>query len=197
MGLLEKSVLLELFLFLTPGIIVVYLLNLVRIGPRLEYRFLILHYVVAATFFYILFYPVFHFGEGVVLPVWLHSFLFFFVTPSALGLLLAYSSKFSLFEKALQKVEFKANVPIDDAWDYLFGEKLGDGVYVIITLKTDDIIYGYIGPSSLAGNTPGRRDLFVERIFELADNEEWVAVQPNRAIYLKEDQIRFMEILDA
>lgn len=196
MGLPEKTVLLELFLFLTPGIIIVYLLSMVRVGPRLEYRFLLLHYVVAATFFYILFFPIFNFKEGVILPTWLYNVLFYFVSPTILALILCYLCKFSIDEKLFKVFRIQANVPIDDAWDYMFGKTLGGGVYVVITLKTDEVVYGYIGPSSLAGNTPGRRDIYIERIFELDKNEDWVAVEPFRAIYIKEEQIRFMEIID-
>lgn len=196
MGLPEKAVILELFLFLTPGILIIYCLGLIRVGPRLEYKFLLLHYIVAATFFYIVFYPIFNFENGFKLPLWLYNLLFYFFSPILVGLGLCYFSKYSLVDKFWILSNIKANIPIDDAWDYVFGKTLDSGKYVIITLKSDEVIYGFIGPSSFAGNTPNRRDIFIEKIFELDEDNAWVEILPERSIYLKEQEVRFMEFIN-
>ena len=196
MNSIGKTELDELFGFLLPGIIIVFIFSLIKPGPKTEYKFLLLYYIIASTFYFIFIRPLFEFKDGISLPLWLHSILFYIVTPIIVGVILArvlqtgkVASKTADFFK-LQTLSL-----IEDAWDYTFYKTLNDGRYAIVTLSDGAQIYGYIGQASFVSSSRERSDLLMESVYELDDDEQWNQVEPPRSIYIKGEQITLIELI--
>ena len=186
--------LIEVFRFLAPGIIIVFLVNLVRGGPRTEYKFLLLHYVIASIIYLILIHPIFYTSGGVLVPVWLHSILYFLIVPSLAGYVLALLTQTDLLWDWAEKLRLKAKPLTVDAWDYTFGKMLGEGKYIIVTLKNGAHIYGMLGGASFVSSGT-ERDILLERIYELDKNKQWQLVKPVKSLYIKGEQIALIELI--
>lgn len=195
MGIGTKSDLVELFTFLVPGIIIVFLLQMVRTGPKLEYRYLLLHYVVAGVFYQLFVSPLFNWEKGIKIWSWAHQISFFLLTPVLLGLVGSVCIKRELLSKFLVRFfKISINPSVDSAWDYTFSKTLGSGRYAILHLENSEPVYGFIGPSSFIG-AGNEGDILIENLFTVDENDQWERHNPPRSLYIKRDCIKSIELL--
>ena len=90
---------------------------------------------------------------------------------------------------------FKIYCPhsIPNSWDYAFARS--EGIWVIVTLTDDSVIYGEFSTKSFASSDPEERDLFIEKTYILNEKSEWIAAEKNDGIYINKDQIKTIEFL--
>jgi len=194
MNLLKSLELPELFVFLLPGVVMVYIYQLTVVGTRWEYSRLLLNCLVTATVYSIFAFPIFYIDGGIVLPVYLHNSLKLIVLPILLGVLVAYIKKWDFLRKCFAILGVKLTHPIDTAWDYTFYETLGNGRYCIVSLKNGTKVYGYLGPASFIGSGRDENDLLLENMYQFSDGS-WIPLEEPRSVYINGSDILTVELL--
>lgn len=194
MNLLKSLELPELFVFLLPGVVVVYIYQLTVVGARWEYSRLLLNCLITATVYSIFALPIFHIDSGVVLPVYIHNALKLILLPVLLGVLVALIKKWDFLRKSFEFLGVKLSHPIDTAWDYTFYETLGNGRYCIVSLKNGTKVYGYLGPASFIGSGKSDNDLMLENMYEVTDGD-WTSLEDPRSVYISGGDILTVELL--
>ena len=98
-----------------------------------------------------------------------------------------------LVRKALSILKIYCPHSIPNSWDYAFARS--EGVWVIVTLTDDSVIYGKFSTKSFASSDPEERDLFIEKTYIPNEKGKWIAAENNEGIYIHKDQIKTIEFL--
>ncbi|MCR4316499.1 MAG: DUF6338 family protein [Planctomycetes bacterium] len=117
-----------------------------------------------------------------------------FVSPIVLGLIFGYISQRNLPARFLGRFGFRTISPIPRAWDSHFSRMFQ--YYVIVTLKNDTCLYGLYGVNSIAGSDPNCRDIYLETVFDVNEEGEWILLEDSRGAWIAEDQISFLEFIE-
>lgn len=85
-------------------------------------------------------------------------------------------------------------------WDNIFQWLTPTGVWVVVELKSDDLVGGLIGKTSAVGQTPAPHDLYVQEIWIAEKDASGVVslkerVEPMQGIWLSETEIRSVRVI--
>ncbi|MCG3131412.1 MAG: hypothetical protein FLDDKLPJ_02204 [Phycisphaerae bacterium] len=94
-------------------------------------------------------------------------------------------------KKVLGKYGFRTLNQIPTAWDYQFSR--AKPYWVIVTLRDGSRILGLFGGNSYASDDPKERDIFVEAVYTLRGDGEWLPVEGSGGIIVKGEQIAAIE----
>ncbi|MFC3182613.1 DUF6338 family protein [Cypionkella sinensis] len=114
--------------------------------------------------------------------------------PAALGLLSGLVLRAGWNTPILTRLAMPIIHPTMRAYDYAFGDITTDR-FVIVTYSDGTIIYGYYGANSLASSAPDRGDIYIERLYDLADGV-WVPTEPPKSALLLLKDLRSIEFID-
>ena len=101
-------------------------------------------------------------------------FAYLFAVPAMLGFLLALNFQEDLLRRLLRHSGL--NNPIHaspTAWDWKFGFK-AEPQWVLATLKDGTRFAGLCGSDSFISDDPAERDIYIERIYDIGNNGEWI-----------------------
>lgn len=84
--------------------------------------------------------------------------------------------------------------PTERAYDYAFTVGRGPS-FVIVTYRDGTQVYGYFGPRSLAGSDEARSDIFLERLYTLSEDGQWIEASPPRSAILMLADLRSIEFI--
>lgn len=90
----------------------------------------------------------------------------------------------------LWRLGFRTYRRIPTAWDYQFSRELP--YWAIVRLTDGSTVYGLYALQSFAGDDPGERDLYLEQVFELGE-DEWSPVESTGGILIRGHQIASIE----
>ncbi|SDC86550.1 hypothetical protein SAMN05428987_3093 [Paenibacillus sp. CF095] len=110
--------------------------------------------------------------------------------PYAIGLIAGIVTERKWVRKLLLKTGINPIHPSPTAWDYIMSN---ESRYVIVTLKNGFVIYGLFASKSLASTVPTEKDIYLEEIFELDDDETWVP--KSKGIWISGSEILHIEFL--
>lgn len=113
------------------------------------------------------------------------SLIFLVIVPYILGLIAGIFAKKGWIRKVLNKININTVHKSSTAWDYVMDR----AAYVIVTLKSGEIIYGFYGSSSLASSYSLERDIYIEELYELI-NDEWEIIDPVQGIWISREEIQ-------
>lgn len=85
--------------------------------------------------------------------------------------------------------------PIRRAHDYAFGLDR-DACFVIVTYFDGTVVNGFFGENSLAASDSNRSDLYLERLYTVGDDDQWVEQTPGRSALIVLEDVRSVEFLD-
>ena len=162
--------------FLAPGLIVLFVRSQFvtgRITPNLGVG----PYVIVSVVYYALAYPFVELVLSIPEPgLWkvLGWFGLILVGPATLGLLLGVNIQKDLFRRALQRCGLNLVHAIPTAWEWKFGAMPPQ--WVLVTLKDGTRFAGYCGPDSFMSSDPTERDMYIEQIYDLDDDDNWINV---------------------
>jgi hypothetical protein len=94
------------------------------------------------------------------------------------------------FRWVLRKLKIFPVHPIPSAWDWKFGSLSPS--WVIVTLKNDHKIYGFLGNKSFISSDPKERDVYIEQVWTVdrknrwTRNEQWSVLIPHGEIRVVE-----------
>ena len=121
-------------------------------------------------------------------------FAVLFVVPCAAGLLLGYFHQKGIVRSLVRAFGFSMVSPIPTSWDFVFATKpVG---WVLVTLKDGGQVGGLWGPNSFASSDSQERDLFIETVFKVSQQGQWVKVPRSSGILIKGDEIRHIEFYE-
>jgi len=130
----------------------------------------------------------------VTLPNRLWFFVEVLMLPALLGFLSAANLtrgwKMALFPRLLMPLERPART----AYDYVFSRQV-DPCMVILTFDDGTVVHGYFGPNSIAANDPSHSDLYLERLYFVDTDGQWIEADPPRGALLSLANLRSMEFL--
>jgi hypothetical protein len=180
---------------LAPGVIVTFVRSKFLTGRSRTIAEATMEYVVISVVYYAVAIPILN------LVPWITDYRSVFlvlVIPALFGCLLGISAQLDLLSWVLARwplslLKLKIAHPIPTSWDYVFAN-LKSSVWILVTLKSEERVYGYFGGQSFASSDLSRRDLYIEDI----RREDWTPVEDDgraRGIWLSEEEIRLIEII--
>lgn len=108
-------------------------------------------------------------------------YLLLFVGPISIGLLLGWLAQSDVIGGHARRWGLNVIHPMPTAWDRRFSTL--NSSWVIITLKDGRTVAGWMGSKSVASSDSDDRDLFIEKIYELAD-DTWKDVGGKSALIM-------------
>lgn len=118
-------------------------------------------------------------------------FIIIFIIPVLLGIIGAILYSKSIFRKIMNWVGINPIHEIPTGWDYKFYNT--SPKYVVVTLMSEQCILGYFGTKSFASSDTSERDLYLEKVFYLDNEDNWVERKNSNGIWLRGDQIKHIE----
>ncbi len=117
------------------------------------------------------------------------------ISPLVLGIIIGIISEKQYVRIILQKIGLTPAHMIPTGWDYWFSKAVGDN-WIIVTLKDDTIIPGKFGSRSFASSDPNDRDLYLEEVYSISEENEWVITPGTGGILINGDQIKYIEFFN-
>ena len=161
-------------LFLVPGFVVLFVRSQFVTGRRPDRSTTALSYLVVSLIYYALTFPFVDFVLSAETPgkirvaAW---FALIIVGPAVLGLALGVNVQKDLFRRALQRCGLNPVHATPTAWDWKFGDMAPQ--WVLVTLKDGTRFAGFCGLGSFMSSDPAERDIYIERIYDVDDENNW------------------------
>jgi Family of unknown function (DUF6338) len=125
-------------------------------------------------------------------PVFLKALLWAAVVligPTITGAISGICVQKDLFRPVFQWLGLNPVHAVPTAWDYKFGRMKGE--WLLITLKSGTRFAGYCGSYSFASSDPKERDIFIEAVFNLDGNENWLPTE--KSLFVSAGEIATIE----
>ena len=106
-------------------------------------------------------------------PPW--SITYTLAGPAAAGFLLGLEVRFGLAHSLLSRIGIQPIHAIPTAWDWKFSRMKPH--WILVTFKDGTRIAGYCGRKSFISSDPSERDVYIEQIYDLDDNERWTPAE--------------------
>jgi hypothetical protein len=126
---------------------------------------------------------------------WVLLVLCVLVTSLISGVAIGLIRKFEVLRKIFARFDINIIHPVPMAWDYKFSEIQAEK-WVIITLDNDKHVYGKFGYASLASSDKDERDIFLEEVYTLGEDEKWVRKERTDGIWIKASNIKIIEFMN-
>lgn len=181
------------WLFAMPGILIVYFRSLFLTGRMPPIAEAAIGYVALSVAYHGLLFPLadWVYGqpiEGVYGAVrWM---LYVVVGPIIVGALLGLSIQQGWSRKACEFFAIRPVHSIATAWDWKFSSAKSS--FVLIVLKDDTKWAGYLGDGSFISSMPTERDIFVEQVYKIDADENWI--KRTSGVWISGSEIRSIEI---
>lgn len=166
-------------LFLVPGFIVLFVRSQFVTGRSPSRSTTVLSYLIVSIIYYALALPFIGLvlsaptpGKGWPLAAWLAGwFALIIAGPAILGLVLGVNIQKDLLRRVLQWIGLNPVHVVPTAWDWKFGGMTPQ--WVLVTLKDGTRFAGFCGSGSFMSSDPAERDIYIERIYDVDDENNW------------------------
>lgn len=184
--------------FIIPGSIVISITRRVIPKKENEYNTKILEYFIYSflNFFMwsILIYDIYSninsWKEHYVL-LWLTLLIIIFLSPVAIALIVIQIAQKDVIRKLCIYFNLTSVDTEPSAWDFKF--KNISSEWVIVTLKNDKIISGFLGSLSYISQNEKERDIYISEVFEIDENNKWTRKKNTDGILIKAEEIKYIE----
>ena len=173
--------------FLVPGYIIHSVISGITLRRQDETQLLALRFLTFSTINVLLCTPwLLHIKRSYPahlysLSNWLIVFAILLVAPTIIGGVIAFFEEHDWIRWVFRRFGLGLLHLSPSAWDTrfkFFTQK--NFVYAIVTLTDGRTVYGYFGNNSVASSDNKERDLYLQRIYNLDDQGQWVPI-PNSA----------------
>lgn len=117
------------------------------------------------------------------------------VLPTVLGLLLGLNLARGWNNAVLRRLSMPVSQPVHRAHDFAFTHNRSVGL-VIVTYFDGTVVFGYFGEHSMAASDVERSDIYLERLYDVKDDGQWIELDPPRGALLSLNGVRSIEFLD-
>lgn len=186
--------------FLIPGFITTYIIR--RVIPKVDkdYKTSVLeNFIYSFLNIFLWAIPIYKIYINIgwwnkkILLLWLVCLLIIFVSPIIIASVIIIFYQKEVFRQLCQYFNISSIDTEPSAWDFKF--KKIENEWVIITLKDKTTIGGYIGVNSFISSNCKERDLYIDEQYEISKNGEWKKVNRTDGIWIKNDEIKYVEFL--
>jgi len=158
--------------FVVPGLVVLYVRAQFLTGRLPAFSEGVIAYVAVSCVYYTMALPLLIAIQHVTgiwrLLVWITLTL---IGPAVMGFLLGLNIRMGWSQKMLAKFGVGTIHPVDTAWDWRFAGKPGG--WAMAVLKDGTKWHGYLGTSSFMSSHPAERDIFIQQVYEVDENNQW------------------------
>lgn len=119
--------------------------------------------------------------------IWL---VIIFIGPALFGIAIGVFVQTDAIRKIIQRLPINPVHAIPTAWDWKFYNM--SECLILITLKDDTKFAGYCGKNSFFSSDPFERDLYIEKIYPLGEDNQW-RNEGEHSILIKHDEVRTIE----
>lgn len=179
--------------FLVPGLIALFVRSQFVTGRSPPHAAALLSYLTVSVIYYALALPFVGYVLSLQEPGYEKAFSWFalvFVGPAVLGLLLGINIQKDLFRRVLQRCGLNPVHVIPTAWDWKFGGMTDQ--WVIVTLKDGTQFAGFCGNDSFMSSDPAERDIYIQWIYDIDDNNNW-SQRGENGVLIAAGEIRTIE----
>ncbi len=189
---------LYLFIFIFPGLIITMIINRVIPKKEKDYNLELLNFIVYSTINSLVWViPIYKFLsnnqniEEHYILIFITFILYMFLTPLCIALIIIYFNKINLLEKLFEKLKIRFIESDPSAWDFKFSNM--ESEWVIVTFKDNKTVAGFMGSTSCASSIYSERDIYINEVYIIKENNKWERVHNTAGIYIKQDEIKCIE----
>lgn len=168
--------------FIVPGLIIFFVRAQFTTGRIPPPKDAALTYLALTTIYYALVLPAV--GAVIMMPpgyqrafAWIALAL---VGPAGVGVLLGLNAHYSFSRRLFLALRLPLVHMMPTAWDWKFSD--AHPQWVMVTLKNGTQFAGLFGLRSFASSDPGERDIYIEKVYDLADDNTWIDVGERSAL---------------
>jgi hypothetical protein len=175
---------------LTPGLIIFFIRSRFTTGRIPPHAEAILSYLTVSIIYYALALPFIEYVLTFTEPGYRKAFAWItlvIVGPAVCGLSLGVIVQKGIGQKVLKFFGLRVVHVMPTAWDYKFGYMPAQ--WVLVTLKNGIRFGGFYARDSLASSNPQERDIFIEQVYDIGDDEGWTARTRDAGLLIKGDEI--------
>ena len=179
--------------FLVPGLIALFVRSQFVTGRSPPHAAALLSYLTVSVVYYALALPFVGFVLSIQKPGYEKALAWFalaFVGPAVLGMLLGINIQKDLFRRVLQRCGLNPVHVMPTAWDWKFGGMKEQ--WVLVTLKDGTRFAGFCGQDSFMSSDPTERDIYIQQIYDLDDNNNWSS-PGDKGVFIAPGEIRTVE----
>ena len=199
------STILIFILAIVPGFIIVFVRSQFVSGRILPYPAGFLVYLSVSTVYWLLLFFLFVPVIGYLLDILImwglwradlfsyttKSLLWIVFLPILVGVISGWISNNVIVYKLLTKIRLKPIHPTPSAWDWTFSDF--DEQFVLVRLKNGTILGGLMGSNSFVSSDPEERDIYIQEIYEVDNENKWSA--QGHGVFISGGEISTIEFL--
>lgn len=186
--------------FIVPGFIITSIKNSIIANKDKEYSVKLIDFFVYSFFnlflwaipLYAMYTNLEFFKEHYII-CWILLLLIIFVSPVVISLVIIIINKKEVIRNIFSGFGINTIEPEPSAWDFKFSNMKSE--WVIVTLKDDKIISGFMGSDSCASSNENNRDLYINEVY-LINNGKWEKVKNTDGILIKQEEIKYIEFFN-
>lgn len=188
--------------FFIPGFICLSVRNQFIASRAIEKEDKLFRYLTATAFNYAFSFPMIYillYNEYLREKYWLSAFGWAYVlliSPMILGVLGVVASHKGFAQRISQKLGLRLIHFAPTAWDWQFG-RLTEPSWVLVRLADGSEVAGLFGGQSMASSERDSRDLFIEKVYNVAQTGSWSEAENSGGIYIPHGQIKSIEFWPA
>lgn len=174
MEILDTTKLQLFLLFAVPGVIALYVRAQFLTGRMPPAAEGILAYITVSLVYHALAFPFRPaiYGASPLSGTWNWAwFAFVFLVPAVLGVIMGLNARRDWIGSLLRRLHLITTHPIACAWDWKFGD-ISD-CWVLVALKNGTKWGGRLGEQSFISSDPTERDIYLQQVYEIDDDNKW------------------------
>ena len=179
--------------FILPGLIASYVRSQFLSGRIQSQSESILTYLTLSLVYAGMVIPIFGEFPGTTVDGSRDGLLWFaiiFIGPAAFGGVLGFIAQQGPGRRILRRWGINSDHVIPSAWDWRFSSL--EECWVMITLKNETKFAGYCGQNSFMSSDPSERDMFIEHVFAVGDDDTWKSC-PGKSLLVTSGEISTIE----
>lgn len=182
--------------FIVPGLIIFYVRSKFITGRTRSHTENILSYLVLSLVYYALIIPIIEVALSIRHPWGIRALIWICLTligPALLGFLLGAEAQKEWLTQITNKLHLSVIHVIPAAWDWKFSKIPVGGMFIMVTLTSDERVAGFFGNASFASSDSGERDLYLEEEYVITDEGAWQARPDKVGIFIPVREIKYVE----
>lgn len=178
--------------FIVPGLIIIFVRAQFITGRTIKHGDALLSYLTVSAIYYAAILPAILYISSVesiwrLYAVWS---LAIFVLPTILGILLGVSVQREWFRRVLRYFSLNPVHVMPTAWDWKFSSMQNQ--WILATLKDGTKFAGFCGNDSFFSSDPGERDVYIQWVYDIDDNNNWVC-PGHKSVLIASGEIKTVE----
>jgi hypothetical protein len=185
--------------FVVPGLIIFYVRSKFISGRSPSHAENMLTYLVLSLIYYI---PTIFFIEKALniqepwlarAAIWIALTI---VGPALFGLVLGAAAQKEWWDSIANRLDLSVVHVIPAAWDWRFSKIPRGGMFIMVTLTSDERVAGFFGRDSFASSDVGERDLYIEEEYTVSEEGMWTERTNKIGILVPVKEIKYIEFRD-